>query len=285
MPSSKLTSPDVEQAAHGLLQRADGLIAHISRILSTPSGTDKTLQTIQYTLIVLHTQLSRIQEQRFKQLLYAIAHRASATLLPGETVLATIPTPDSRLSSVIEGSKAFSAMCSDFRMFTRLWGLLGVYHWAKSTYKSPPEDPVVKALVWTQVLAGVGYQAYENVAYLAMKGVLRGERFSALQQAKWYELSSRFWMTHVALEVVRLMRVWQLSAASKEVNADQSDERKVEVAKEREVWRKALSVNLAWAPITAHYSWPQGCLSNDWLGLLGTFAGVVGFRELWRQTS
>lgn len=280
MPSSKLTTPDVEQAAHGVLRRADSLISRLARILTTPAGTDKTLQTIQYTLIVLHTQLSRIQEQRYKQLLLSIARKASSTLLPGETVLATISTPDSRLSNVIEGSKALSGMCSDFRMFTRLWGLLGVYAWAKSTYDSPPEDPIIRATVWTQVLAGVGYQAYENVAYLAMKGVLRGERFNALRQAQWYEWSSRFWMAHVALEMVRLTRVWQLSAMFKE-----SEEQKAEVAKEREVWTKALCVNTAWAPITVHYSWPQGCLSQDWLGLLGMFAGGVGFRELWRQTS
>ncbi|GAB7347225.1 hypothetical protein MBLNU459_g3328t1 [Dothideomycetes sp. NU459] len=285
MPSSKITSPDVERAANVFARRADGLIAHLGRILSTPAGTDKTLQTLQYTLIVLHSQLSHIQEQRYRRFLVSIARKASVALLPGETVVATISTPDSRLGNVVAGSKALSALISDFRIFTRLWGLIGVYQWAKSTYEAPPEDKIIRATVWAQVLAGVGFQWYENVAYLAMKGVLRGERFNAQRQAQWWEWSSRFWMAHVALEIVRLMRVWQLSASSEGAAADRADTQNAQALQDKRAWMRNLCVNVAWAPVTAHYSWTQGCLSNDWLGLFGMFAAGTGFRELWRHTS
>lgn len=268
------------------LLRSDRLLDHLSRILATSSGKDTLLQTLQYTLLALHSHLSRLRDWRLKRLVFAIAGEASKTLLPGETVIANVASPTPTLDSVIASSKALSGLISDFRIFTRLWGLLGIYNWAKSTYKNPPKDSVLKATVWAQVLAGAGFQWYENVAYLAMKGVLRGERFGERKQAKWWEWSSRFWMAHVALEVVRLAREWQLDAATAVVeDKEASAAEKATRAEASTVWRRSLLVNAAWAPITAHYSWEQGCLSDNWVGLLGLVACGTGFRQLWKRTS
>lgn len=288
--SSGAESRDVQRITKGLFLRCDRLLDHISRILATSSGTNSLLQTLQYTLYVLHTQLSRLRTWKLRKFALEIARKASTTLLPGQKMVATIPSPTSNLDNVIGGSKALSGLISDFRMFTRLWGLVGVYDWGKSTWLSPPEDNVVRAVIWTQVLAGVGYQWYENVAYLAMKGVLRGERFNERKQAKWYEWSSRFWMAHVVLDVLRLARVWQLNVESDRPGKEGSEvqnsaEHKATKSQVIGAWRRAFVVNMAWAPITAHYSWEQGCISDHWVGLLGFVASGTGFIQLWKRTA
>lgn len=272
--------------ANHLLVRSDRLVAHLSRILSTSSGADTLLQTLQYTLLVLHSQLSRLRAWKLQKLALEIVRKASATLLPGETVVATVASPTQKLDSVIGGSKALSSLISDFRIFTRLWGLIGIYDWGKSTWYNPPEDKLIRATVWAQVLAGVGFQWYENVAYLAMKGVLRGERFNERKQAAWWEWSSRFWMAHVALEMLRLMRVWQLEASkpTSDVKSPDADNQAKRI-EATEAWRRAFVVNTAWAPITAHYSWEQGVMSEPWVGALGLIASGTGFRQLWKRTT
>ena len=273
---------DLQSALDNISMRADRTIAHLQRILATSSGTDSLLQTLQYTLLVLHTQLSRVRDWKLRLFILGIARKASKNLLPGESVLATVQSPTNNLDNVIAGSKAMSRMISDFRTFTRLWGLLGVYDWAKSTWYSPPEDRLIRSIVWTQVFAGVGFQWYENLAYLAGKGVLRGERFNAKKQSLWWEWSSRFWMTHVALELVRLMRVWQLEAAEADVD---NAENKAEKPEATNAWRRSAASNVAWAPITAHYSWQQGMMSDQFVGLFGIVACGIKFRQVWKQTA
>lgn len=284
---SRIDAPQgLKHVMSSALMRSDKFLDHLSRILATSSGRDTLLQTLQYTLLVVHSQLARLRDWQLKRLVIALASKASATLLPGETVVARVVSPTARLDNVIASTKTLSGLISDFRIFTRLWGLLGIYSWAKSTWHDPPSDPVIRATTWVQVLAGAGFQWYENLAYLAMKGVLRGERFGERQQAKWWEWSSRYWMLHVALEGVRLAREWQLEAAA--VETTDVDDHAGEKSRKTEavnVWRRSLLVNVAWAPITAHYSWEQGCLSDQWVGLFGIVACGPNFWQLWKRTS
>lgn len=300
--------PALQQRAHALLSRTDSLLSHLCRVLSTPYGTDKALLTLTYTVKLLYTQLARIRTLQQQQLLQSIARKAPSVLLPGETVLATISFPDTALTTLEASSRALNALISDFRVFVRLWGLLGIYAWGKGTWQSPPTDRVLAATVWAQVAVNIGYQWYENIAYLAQKGVLRGDRFGAKQQSKWYAWSSRFWAAHVGLEALRLLRVWQVerttlaqgraqrstekgAAEADEVgngdgdgvsNGGQVEADRVEAA---QAWRRAWYVNAAYAPMTVHYSLEEGCLSDEWLGVLGVIAGTIGFKHIWKQTA
>jgi hypothetical protein len=51
------------------------------------------------------------------------------------------------------------------------------------------------------------------------------------------------------------------------------------------LWKRQMTVNMAWAPVSYHYSLESGALSSDWLGVLGLIAGATGFRNLWRQAA
>lgn len=112
------------------------------------------------------------------------------------------------------------------------------------------------------------FQALENAAYLATKGVLevKGERIVG-----WYRWSARFWAVHVLMEFVRLWRVGQ--------TADLKDE------KAEAKWWRDLYVNVAWAPMTWHYSVAGGLISEASVAGLGLVAGVLGLREAWKVTA
>ncbi|KAG9552441.1 hypothetical protein KCU77_g3420, partial [Aureobasidium melanogenum] len=277
--TSDVSKTNLNNLARLIASRTDSLLSRLIRVLSTPAGRDKTLCTFQYLLIVVYTQLSRLQGLRYRRFLLSVSRKLGSVLLPGETIIATLSPPEDKLSHVIQGSKALSELISDFRCFSRVVESLDLYTWAKGTWNSPPEDGIVKAAVWGQIWTITAYQWYENVAYLASKGVLRGERFNTQQQNKWWVWSSRYWMAYIALEAVRLARVWQL----KPTVASSATEKDPQTLEAEALWKRQMTVNMAWAPVSYHYSLESGALSKDWLGVLGLIAGGTGFRNLWRQ--
>jgi len=117
---------------------------------------------------------------------------------------------------------------------------------------------------------------------LSSKGVLG---WSKEKQGKAWVWSSRFWMAHVGLDLLRLghelrkrnKRVEELKGIGGVV--DEQVEREI-----REKWRRELVVNLAYAPLTVHWSLEKGLVSEFWVGVLGSVAGVMGFREVWKIT-
>ena len=280
--ATNMSKINLNNVARLLASRSDSMLDRLIRVMSTSAGRDKTLCTLQYLLIIVYTQLSRLQGLRYRRLLLSVSRKLGAVMLPGETVVATLSPPDDKLSHVIAGSKALSELISDFRCFTRVFvETLDLYTWGKSTWNNPPKDGLIKTAVWGQIWTITLYQWYENVAYLASKGVLRGERFNTKQQNKWWVWSSRYWMAYIALEAVRLARVWQLKPTV--TSSDDSAATKAETQEAEALWKRQMTVNLAWAPVSYHYSLESGALSNDWLGVLGLIAGATGFRNLWKQ--
>lgn len=265
--------------------RTDTLLLHLTRVLSTPSGVDTTLITLCYTLTLLHSQLRFALGKQYERLAAQIAEKASDVLYPGETVVATIEPPITYLSQTTAGTKALADLIGDFRIFVRLWGLLGVYTWAKSTYATPPRDAIIKSIVWTQVVVSGFYQFLENGAYLTSKGVLRGDKWTR-REDRWWVWSNRFWCAQVSLEFLRLLRVRQLKF-NEDFGAQSEDAKEVKIqSKELEQrWWRDLYVNAAWFPQTVHWSTEDGCVPEHWIGVCGTVAGVIGFKERWQETA
>lgn len=261
--------------------RADSKIAHLNRILSTSSGVEKTLMLASYTLVLVHSQLHRLLTLNLTILAERLAASASKSLRPGDTIITTMPlTPTtSRLADLHASAKAAQAVVADVRIFLRLWGLLGVWAWARGTYYDGPEDAVLRGVAWGQIVVNTGYYVYEHAAYLASKNVLRG--VSAERQNKWWLISGRCFAGHVLLDFARLWRVRQLRG--ERVGSEKED--KVAREKADALWWRQLCVDSAYAPLVVHWSLAQGFVSDSWYGLLGTLAATVGFREAWKQTA
>lgn len=260
----------------------------LNKLLSTPGGIDSTLCTLCYTLTLLQSRLTALLDRRLERFASTIAKNASEALLPGETVIATIaaPAPVAVLARLSTSSKKLAALISDFRIFVRMWGLLDMYAWGRSTWINPPKDGILKILEWSRVISNVGFQSLENGAYLAQHGVIN---MTSKTQTQWWLWSSQFWAFDVALNFVRLARMRQLRKVEDQnkIQAEGGDETRLKVQRRKDEiqWVKSVIVNAAWQPLTIHWSLEKGALTDSWVGVFGMIAGGIGLREKWKATA
>ena len=284
--------PPSSQPSSSLVQRlfnskANNQFDRFSRILSTSQGIEASLTLVEYAATLLHVQFERLVNAKLERLATTTAANASRTLSPGETLIATltVPTPTVYLTELHGVAKALALLAAEARSFLRLWGLLGLWMWARRVALNGSRDVVLRAVEWTQIVANAGYLFFEYVAFLARKGVL--SRVSEPRQARYWVLSGRFFAVHVVAEYVRLWRLRKLSSAWKaDSEGDTRDSEKEAKSKEDKAafWR-ALVINIAYTPMTLHWSMEGGCLSDSLFGFLGTVAGVVGFKEIWDESA
>lgn len=100
-------------------KQTDTFLLRLSKLLSTTSGLDATLCTLQYTLTFVHSQLVRILTYKYEKLAISIANKASETMLPGEALVATIESPHLTLTEWCAGVKSLGETMDDVRMFLR----------------------------------------------------------------------------------------------------------------------------------------------------------------------
>lgn len=273
-----------------LLATSDQLLVRIARLLSTQSGASATLCTLYYTLLLTHSQLTRLLAHRYQLLAESIATKASGSLLPGEILTATIEPPHLRLTSTCASVRSLGDAINEFRTFSRMWGLVKLYASGREMWMHPKRDPAIKLLAWAQVGAGAGYQALENAAYLVQKGVLRSD-WCVKREGKWWLWSSRFWLAQILLEFARLARVRSLryneDFGAESVGSQGEKELKVQSKELEEKWWRELYANLGWLPNGLHWSlWDEESspISEAWLGITGMVPGFIALQDAWRRS-
>lgn len=156
------------------------------------------------------------------------------------------------------------------------------------------------------MVACVLYQGLENGAYLAGKGVLDWSKESIAKAWIW---SGRAWCAYVALELARLGYEWgelkgqdfgrqrRKSIDLRETENEgeivekgelelRMDKVEDEGLKERwEKWYRDVGVNVAYAPMTVHYSLENGILSDGAIGGLGAVVGALSIGQAWKETA
>lgn len=149
------------------------------------------------------------------------------------------------------------------------------------------------------------FQLLENMAVLADAGVLRGQPRRRVEE--WWLWSSRAWMAGTAVELLRLgaqgremlregvvrkSRLREITGekGEREVDEDERiDERmqlKEECIRAQQQWRdwkSAVGIQLAYAPMTVHYSLRDGFLNEAGIGALGVVVGWLSFGRAWRD--
>ncbi|KAI9698802.1 MAG: hypothetical protein M1836_003912 [Candelina mexicana] len=269
----------------------DSKISRLNSVLSTTSGLDTILLTLSYTLIFFTSTLPSLSSLRISSLRIQKSQPSSPT--------------SSRFLRTVTSLRTLADLISDVRIFLRLWGLLGIWSWGASVYRDPPKDQVLEMIAWLQVGANAIYQGLENGAYLSSHGVLDlGGGKGGKREAKWWLWSSRFWAAHVGLEFGRLGRVLILKKREEEEERKKNGQGQGEYVeksgdavlvrgngntmtrrREAERWWREFGLNLAYAPLVVHWSLEKGCVGDGWVGALGSIAGVLGFKEIWRQTA
>ncbi|EFR04720.1 hypothetical protein MGYG_07728 [Nannizzia gypsea CBS 118893] len=280
------------------LAALDSTLLRLNKFISSAHGTERAFATVGYSAHILH---------------YALTHSRTLNRL-ALSALGRKPPVSSRSKGAAAASAAaashphllaLASLVSETRTSLRLLGLLPLWAWGSSTYKSPPTDPVLRAIAYTQVLACVIFQLLENVAFLASKGVLSKravERWGSLP--KWSLWSVRAWLVHVVLEFVRVARESQVEAARRRRDGFKQDEKKekdaadaerglrektkeeaVKMALKVRAWRKSLVNSLAWLPLCLHWSVDGGIgVPASLVGVLSLTAGAWGIHDLWLST-
>jgi hypothetical protein len=108
----------------------------------------------------------------------------------------------------------------------------------------------------------------------------------------WWVWSSRFWAAYVACEILRLLVERAYREPRAEVAGDGEKEDKLRLEQERTesyntkfTWWKDLISNIAYAPMTIHWSIEEGLLSELQVGIFGTIAGGALLADAWRKTA
>ncbi|KAF3059622.1 putative peroxin 11c protein [Daldinia childiae] len=300
LPVAKPKPFPIKEVITAAPSNIDAFLAHLQRCLQTPSGIDTTLLFLCYSSrfsasILEH--LTRPAIQRSAQQLLALA----ASLPPSATLVFTakaLPGRGAALALVFaKRLRALSAMVTDARTFLRLWGLLNMYFWlrrlvAKKTEAETEKDAGKKtdkletAISWFQLSTCIIFQALENGAYLSSKGVLGWAPATQRRASLW---SARFWAAFVGAEVGRLLyenrKRGQRTRAEKFADGKTASEVQIEETEWTATWRKTLLRNLAWAPLTLHWSSETGLLGETAVGALACVPGVIQMRDLWRRTA
>ena len=295
-PSPKPPTNPLSALLSSHLKSTDDTAAHLRRILTTTSGVDTSLILLGYGSQFLAAQIAKLIDLRLTVLAEKAAadtaKAAARNLSPGETLIATLslPAPVSKLPDVQASLKTLGGVCSDVRAFMRLWGLLGVWAWGRRLMQSgEPRDAVLKICAWGQVVANAAYLLNEHPVYLATKGIIKGPQWTPQRIKQGYLTAARWFAVHTVFEFLRLYRTWSLRKQNEEQDLrgekSESKEEKVARAEETRLWWKSLLVYTAYAPMVVHWSSESGVLSDGWYGFLGTCAGILGVREVWRQTA
>lgn len=266
-----LSSPDLLTSI--FTSKADANIQRISKLLSTSSGVDATLTLVGYGLFFVGSQVEKLEKLNLK----ALSHLSSdAAFKAGAKSAFT-------LADIASSSKVLAGMCSDFRTFTRLWGLLGVYGLAKRQYLAPPKDTVLRVVGSAQTLALGAYYVYENGYYLAGKGVLKG--WTVEKITRWAKTSLKLFLVYVLIDFVRLWRVRQLRNERKAslLESDQKGTR--EIKAEENAWMKTALVDAAYTPLSVHWSSDTWKLSDGSVGALMSLIGLIKVRTAWAATA
>lgn len=219
-------------------------------------GQDQLIMLIQYTLDIITHHL----DVRTTYRLVTIVKRYIPFLGPSSIIVASTTTP-SPLSSRL---KILSGKLADVRILLRLLGLPPTYQWFLATHASPPSDPILAKVAKLQTYANMLYFPLENAAYLGSHSILPISKSTEISLWVW---SSRFWAAHVALEFVRLYRERQIRLKGKEKETDDNEVRR---------WWASLIMNIAYAPLTIHWSLEEGLFSRDVdVGYFGVIAAIA----------
>lgn len=246
MPSASILS--AKSDASILMQR-------FARLASSTSGLDRIAMLVQYALtLALPSLLKRTLSPE--------------ALLTGKAVGA---------AQLLVSAKKLRDLCSDYRIFARLVGYPAIHSWGISVYNKSRTSSTGSVPHWIediQVLVNLAYQPMENAAYLSSHGILP---LSKTTENRLWAWSCRMWAAHVFLDLYRLMLVRQTS--SKKANSS------MESQKARSDWLREVIINLAYAPLTLHWSAYQGIgLSERQVGALGLVAAIGQISKAWEAT-
>lgn len=289
-PPKKIPMSDLLAAGTSNL---DAFLARLHRCAQTRAGADVILFFLTYATRLSGNLLETLSRAALRNSASKLV--ALALQLPPSTMVtftsAPIASPVISIALRLAARlKAAAAMLSEVRTFGRLWGLLGLYFAAKKLLLSrkaakeqeeknsdeAAESRFDTFVAAAQILSLISFQASENVVYLTSKKILNYSPSTTAKLTRW---SSRSWALYVGIELARLLIVRQRRVAAAGGYLTAKD------AEWSAGWKKDFLRNLAWSPITVHYSFDIGLLNDLAISALAFYPGASAMKELWEANA
>ncbi|CRK09975.1 hypothetical protein BN1723_009111 [Verticillium longisporum] len=121
-----------------------------------------------------------------------------------------------------------------------------------------------KTIAWAQFITLVLFQSLENAYFLSGKGVFG---LTPAQQAKAARWSTRSWSAYVGLEIGRLLIERQRRKTGDVTSAEHKEW--------KAAWQRSFVRNVAWAPLTVHWSTADGFLNDTVVWAIGFAPATV----------
>ncbi|WFD39092.1 uncharacterized protein MJAP1_002063 [Malassezia japonica] len=153
---------------------------HVGRFLSTWSGTDKSLMTVQYSSKAVVGVLLFLQGVRARLNLSTVGKTPSGV------------APLLKLADLI----------GDARILYRIWGLLPMIQWLITIERTPPPTKLLLQIERIQAWSMVAYCPMEAIAYLGYHKVLN---VSTDAQNWLWKHALRLWLLYIVLQFVHLI--------------------------------------------------------------------------------
>lgn len=234
-------------------------LARLAKVASTSGGADRLFMIVQYGLTLL---LPSLQPR------------------PGHSKHLS---PKSLQSSVrlYMSLKRLRDLCSDYRIFARMVGYPAIHTWAISHYntsrKQTDSSSTPRWIEDVQVLVNLAYQPLENLAYLSSHDILP---LAKATESKLWLWSCRCWAAHVFLDLYRLHLVRLGYMASPDLVSDKTERERSAMSF---AWAREVVINLAYAPLTLHWSLAGGLpgLTERGVGACGLVAAIGQLSKVW----
>lgn len=273
--------------------------ANTYRLLTTKSGLDSFLATVNYTLYILsHLATNPPSLQSFTRIFARIVNLLRSKLLR-QPILSAPSLPTTPPTSLSLHLTSLCNLITETRTTLRLLNLLpltlGLRRLLSKEATPGLDDPILHYLSITQLLAYATFQLGENIAYLTDKSILPRSRLlrtnSPAGTGKIWLLACRAWLVGVGLDFVKLARQASLERQRRlEVKAGYPRAKKLTVDEEAEMerqWWNTLFKAGCWFPLCAHYSVVGGIkgVNKGVMGVLGGLAGWEAVADAWERTA
>ncbi|KAK7422966.1 hypothetical protein QQX98_001256 [Neonectria punicea] len=160
---------------------------------------------------------------------------------------------------------------------TRMWGLFDMLISVKellqdklSKASSASANPLDSAVMALQTISMTSFHICEAAACLSQAKVLA---LSPKLQERFMGWAARSWAAFIFVELGRLLIEWTRKLKGDEVDVEWLDE-----------WKKELYRNLAWAPVTLHWSLPNGLLSDIFVALFALYPSFSLMKDFWKES-
>ncbi|KAF5020457.1 hypothetical protein F66182_7536 [Fusarium sp. NRRL 66182] len=253
------------------------VIAHLRRAIQHRDGRDVVLLFAGETARMVAFALGLLNS-------YVRSSRRTPKLVCLSKILPTCSCISSFASSTNQAltcARALTDMLEEWQIMNRLWGVLDMWTAGTDLLERVSRGELGKksgkgtfaAIEGLQTLFLTSFHICEAASFLSSKKVVN---LSPKTQERLTFVAIRFWAAFTMTEIGRLLLDW--SRNTQQGSSDVSEEWK-------KGWKKELLQNMAWAPVTLHWSLRQGLIPEALVSPLAVFATWSLVKDVWQSSA